>query len=1261
MSWSLDGVNLSTLAINIKHRAAGWSMPSKSGSNIKVPGKHGTFFKAKTYDEGHLTLSMWAAGCNDDGTLPSSEDGSKKVRDNLDKLSSLFSTNNRLLCLRKRIGTDMPLINEITNPQMVSTSNTGIALATDYLVNSDRGTQVSTEISRNIAENPYFKGRNTSERVVTEDVFPDPALWQHSRDSVSSLTRGYFYPVNQDEPFTNFFSTPFNGFSYVTNSSGRGVISINRATPVWPTAHIAYIGRHVEASRRDKVFGFFRLRLASNAVAEEVSIRVTPSVSLDKNVWTNGTSVALPVDKDGFTEIMVPASYLPEMANPTSSGFHVRYLLTVASSANWRAGEAIEVSRIAIQDSPEAGNPWVGHVGNEHIVVGGQTPYIRYEGSSRRSVSSFAQRPVPGWEKVNTGNRSTTAPYAHVWNVEAGRYDEAQYAFSVFGGTQQTFRKVLPTPVRGGSDYRIWGKSWYNITAPSTIRIVRRTGVEGSYAYTQVGTVSVSGNTFVSPSFTLTPGETYCMEVTVPSGDGFVPPLVLREIHVSNGLADTRLPWNTPRQTKGNAYRAQFVGTIYNSPVHAFAYKPALMEEGLPNLNAQSYLTKNINWQTQSDGAFVSPALDLVSQELPLPSNMPLRDLSVIFTAAIAPMEHLKDSRFSPGTATLNLSFRVTNPNHAGGFRTVNRSFSGVTPVRKSFNTSFPLEEGDTRVKATASYSSTTHPLSTIDLRSLHLMVNKPIDAVFFTGAAGYDGIPWSTSATWRGMPYFSPTSLSSSLPSGWAIDVFEGYDESTASLKFKGTRVRIPAVLPAGQAYIGFRRGASASFQVQVQTQGMSSPVSLGSVSGSVGHVQSLVTLPQASSYVDFVFTNPDQLKSVRDVFAIANWSSVYPIPSSSWAGFNSTTTPSLVFPAHPSHLYPLTRVRKLPNGTSEFSTGAVPGWTGPVLHGGYLQVPKSGTQHEIASNQVRINGGYLSTGIRIQTTPDAVDRVHIEIQAATASDALNGEWSTVRSHTVNSSSYHEVKIVDVNVFGMDRARLVIRVDNTSSPLNRSGITGIVDGVAFTPTPLPVGGNYPGYFVGVRASNGTSAYRGDIRQCWVEVNETIDMDSMAYGTIAEFNVLMTVPGAFWEDVYDTQTTVAAQGSATSGMFILSDFEGATAPMSDLTYEVEPVSGTITDLRLEDMASGSYLVYKGPARTKITIDPHMATVTDETGNSIIQHIPQIGSSTLLSVSPYRKTEGEVIQRHRDGVPVLKWSSNRPLRITVTGRRKYLIG
>jgi hypothetical protein len=114
--------------------------------------------------------------------------------------------------------------------------------------------------------------------------------------------------------------------------------------------------------------------------------------------------------------------------------------------------------------------------------------------------------------------------------------------------------------------------------------------------------------------------------------------------------------------------------------------------------------------------------------------------------------------------------------------------------------------------------------------------------------------------------------------------------------------------------------------------------------------------------------------------------------------------------------------------------------------------------------------------------------------------------------------------------------------------------------------------------------------------------------------------------------------------------------------MQDLTITVEAVSGgTFTQFSLTDQGSGDRVSYKGPAQSKVIINTTLAEVRNGDGDSVMKHISGMGTSNIMSLSPYVRSMVDGKATHLDGVPILNWSGSTALKITIVGRRKYLIG
>lgn len=89
---TVNGVDLHTLAWNVKNRSGRWHVPERRGADPVFPGIHGTGRTlGKPFAANTLVWSMWAVGSNADGTIPADKNMAKKCMENLDALSRLFT------------------------------------------------------------------------------------------------------------------------------------------------------------------------------------------------------------------------------------------------------------------------------------------------------------------------------------------------------------------------------------------------------------------------------------------------------------------------------------------------------------------------------------------------------------------------------------------------------------------------------------------------------------------------------------------------------------------------------------------------------------------------------------------------------------------------------------------------------------------------------------------------------------------------------------------------------------------------------------------------------------------------------------------------------------------------------------------------------------------------------------------------------------------------------------------------------------------
>lgn len=1264
MAWYLDGKNLSTLAWNIKDSSSSWAIPAKTGENVRVPNRHGSFWtKGKTYGEGHLTLNMWAQGCEADGSLPITEDGRRKTLANLDALTGLFSQSRRLLTLRKTTGSELPLVNELSNPTMTSKANSGMDLAVNAVVDADLKSRATTthEISRDLHPNPLMVGRTGDWIETTEDLYPDPFMRQHRADPATMILRSYYYPIKQNVSGVNQFATMFNGFEHRTGVNGTGVINFNRSTS-WPNvAYIGEWGRQVSNHVDDKQVFFIRLRLAAGSPQDTLAMRIVPYISLDGEAWTAGTTKSFTASKS-YQWVVIQPSDLPTLSTK-KNGYYVKYRLDTAAASSWVAGPAINIDRLAIQDGPPAGNPWVSSLTTNHMIVGNDTSYIWYSGTTDRSWSVLKRPKVNEWEVIDTGSKATTAPYTNVWGhmtsypIGHPSYNESWLAFTSFGG-KSTFRRTLPAATRSYTDTRIWGKLHSMTPSATTFRVMERGGSAGAYTYTQLAEVTTSSQTFISPKFSVTAGRVYVVEIDVPASDaGFEPAVFLREMHVSNAASNTRMWVERTVTPLGLSGKAVHTGDAYTSTILGMNFKSPGIAVGLPRYNSRDKTTSNIGWTSQPRGVHSVDGV-VQTERMVIANPMNNYKLTLKGDVALGMPDHLTGIASLPPIA--NVGIAVDFYNSSGTLlRTQNLTVSGVRASVTKFSYDIATTPDDYVVQVKFTYEDPSRPLAGIIVSALSVYTNLPTNVNSFSGNSLVTSNSGPKTSSWVGVPYFSQSVLTTELPQGWSVNGLAGIDADRHTIQFAGNTLVVPAQLVGGTAVVGLKRGSSypGDMVVSVTPEGGTS-TSLGTITSTKDFVQATVAIPASgSSYLTFTVTGGSP-NTVSEVEAIQG-TSIYPTSLTSWVGFTLNRAPAFSLPVHPSSRFPRFAAIKRSDGTTAFTSGDVLDWDGPVLSGGYLQIPVAGTSYSVTSSSIPVTPGYASAAVKLLPSSGTSGMITFILEGASAANRASGVWTTLDSKAITLTSYGEVKINDAQVTaGIEYIRLRFLVNNASS--SATGTAAIIDGVTLTPSVIALGSAFPGVFTGAKSISGQS-YNGNIRQCYAEVTEAIDMSSMAYGNIAEFSVALTVPGAFWEDIYDTEAIVEAPGG-TSGTLYLTDFAGATAPMTDLVIDVEPVSGTLTRFSLTDKGSGSTIEYNGGySDSRITINNVLASVSDSKGQSVIRYVTRLGDSSMFPITPFWRDAGESLTNHVDGSPAISWTANVPIRITVSGRRKYLIG
>lgn len=129
-------LDLSTYAMNVQNRDAGFRMPPRRGKNLIIPTRDGRLWNSqKKFDENSLILHMYALGSNEDGTV--SPYAMAQVLYNLRELNTYFTSAYLLEFWRKDGAIVKRCYGEVLDAFDLNSHNTGEVYG-DFIVNVNR-------------------------------------------------------------------------------------------------------------------------------------------------------------------------------------------------------------------------------------------------------------------------------------------------------------------------------------------------------------------------------------------------------------------------------------------------------------------------------------------------------------------------------------------------------------------------------------------------------------------------------------------------------------------------------------------------------------------------------------------------------------------------------------------------------------------------------------------------------------------------------------------------------------------------------------------------------------------------------------------------------------------------------------------------------------------------------------------------------------------------------------------------------------------
>lgn len=365
--WVVDGINLSTLAFNISNRSAGWAVPAKRGSNLTIPGRHGTTWVAnKPFDEGTANLTMWVNGANEDGTLPDDQDMRDMCMTNLDKLTALFGQSSRLLSI-VRVGTSaFGRKNMVTNPAMEGLSASSQYSYQNSILNPAGRGQASQGTLTNLMPNPNMINviggtANPTYLPRYENLVPDPYARLGRTDDPAILTSNYFHPSNYEALSTGTLSGPLTGMNWDSSMTGAIVstttsdrtanpyggtqalrVLANASSPQ-STAVASYPDPFYCPSGYHPAFGL-RMRRAAGSTADTVQIRMFSyqSDNVTRYNYSDFQHFTIPTGTTAWTTI----NFVPTGGTWDTTGSPTDYCgFQVQTGETWPTGDGILVDQ----------------------------------------------------------------------------------------------------------------------------------------------------------------------------------------------------------------------------------------------------------------------------------------------------------------------------------------------------------------------------------------------------------------------------------------------------------------------------------------------------------------------------------------------------------------------------------------------------------------------------------------------------------------------------------------------------------------------------------------------------------------------------------------------------------------------------------------------------------------------------------------------------------------------------------------------------
>jgi hypothetical protein len=813
--WLIDGVSLSSMAMNVRNRSAGLARAGRRGDNQVVSGQDGSsFVRNKPLAEGTVGFQMWVQGCLPDGTMPTQQSRQMVLRQNLEGLLSLVSDPSDLQEVTRIESAGYGAQNVFTNPRCASGTPALLGYR-NWVSNPRQETQETREARRNLLPDPEFTARTS--QLYAVNCVPDPQNRQY-RSATKTAVAGNWWGMSNFEAAQGFTAgTAWSSWVEAAGVTGR--VQPVTVTPVLGTqafvltataalAANASLGRRTPATIPAGASMSFRCKIrrwAAGTTTRQVQARMlwfTGATQTGASGW--GPVVTLPTSVS-WVDLEIPVN-VAGVAPTAAASVELR---TVTGMA---VGEGVAIDRVAMVDG--AGIDTVAAP-----FFDGDSTWGEWGSSPGRSIAYTYANVNPNW--TLTGTRAAFHAYACSLPFDAAGTSLGFVAHRhTPSGVQQFLRPCVG--VEAGRPVMLKFRARALSGTSCTVELCSTVGgtVTSRASATVVGQATAarwettngqSGSTseYVTGSYTPAPGEGLAIRVTVPvqaTGD-----LVLTLTdHAVTDFYGIRVA-DSPAADAAAGVTYAWDGTVGNS--RTLIYAPVTSSLTSRNrVYVQTPTNSRADLYVRSAGEAVAaswPAVDVTDQ--------------VVATGFSATVRCFAYNMFSSNQAVTPPTVRMRVRAVDGNGVQVAEWLGATTTLTVGTVVATAGATVAVGVGALAVPSSAVQLLMSLELvgpaQSQYVCVLQPMFADHYGAvtAAWFDG---NAGGVWTGTPNASPSALTAAAPAGYTVEVgtLELPVAGQTTLTFESVLAANPqaGVRVGGQPPGGYRFGVEVAATVR-------------------------------------------------------------------------------------------------------------------------------------------------------------------------------------------------------------------------------------------------------------------------------------------------------------------------------------------------------------------------------------------------------------------------------------------------------------